>query len=604
MAPLTKGDRNAAALGLTAKQTVWTVRTRLERLRGQLDLDRQSFMADWKELADYILPRKARFNAYDTNKGGRRNQKIIDSTGVFAARTLASGMMSGVTSPARPWFRLKVSDYQLNEQADVRAWLDEVADRMRSVLGRSNLYKILPTCYGDLGVFGTHAMMCCEDDEKVVRFYAFPIGSYYLANDDKGQVRVFVREFRMTVRQLVERFGVRSASNEIDWSNFTALVKTLWTTNMRESWVDVVHVIEPNDDWHPGKLASKHKRFRSIYYERGVNGRGGNLQAADMGDAFLEDKGFDEFPVFAPRWEVTGEDVYATTCPGLVALGDIKELQHTRKKGSKALDKMVDPPLVGPTSLLRTKTSLLPGDVTLTDETQTAQLRPIHEVTARLDFISQHVQDLRQLIMKAMFADLFLMLDYSDEQGGSRQPVTATEIQERHEEKLLALGPMLENLNQELLDPLIERVYNIMQRGGMLPPPPDALSGQPFDVEYTSVMAQAQKLIGLGGMERLAGYVGNLAAASQNPTVWDKVNVDQSIDEYAEAAGVPSRLIVPDEQVAAVRKARADAANQQQQANLALQASGAAKNLSQTDTGGKNALTDILGGGSGGATSQ
>ena len=593
---LTKGQRNAPSM--TGKGAIWSARQRFERMRGLLDLDRQTFMADWRDLGDFILPRKMRQNVYDTNRGGRRNSNIIDSTGTFAARTLASGMMSGVTSPARPWFRLTVSDYELAERADVRAWLDEVTDRMRHVLSKSNLYKVLPICYGDLGVFGTHAMMCVEDEERTIRFYAFPVGSYYLANDGKGQVRVFLREFRLTVRQLVDRFGQRNAAGEVDWSNFSTPIKSLWDNHTRDAWVDVVHVIEPNDQWNPKKLESKFKRFRSVYYERGVN-KAQDLQSGDVGESFLEDKGFDEFPVFAPRWEVTGEDVYATTCPGMVCLGDIKQLQHGEKKAAKALDKMVDPPLVGPPGLMKSKTSLLPGDLTLTDESNDKKLRPIHEINIRLDLLENKQQIIRARIQRGFFADLFLMLDYQDAQNGASQK-TATEIQERHEEKLLALGPMLENLTQELLDPMVTRVYNIMQRAGQLPPPPQELQGQSFEVEYTSIMAQAQKLVGLGGIERAVSFIGNVAAAKQDPTVWDKFDTDQAIDEYGESAGLPSRLIVPDEKVAAIRKARQDAVNQQQQAALANQASSAALNLSKTDTGSKNALTDLLGNSAGG----
>lgn len=589
---LSKGERNAASL--TAKQQVWQTRTRFERMRGLLDLDRQSFLSHWRDLSDFIQPRRGRFTTTDTNRGDRRSKKIIDSTGTFAARTLASGMMSGVTSPARPWFRLTVPDYALNEQSDVRQWLDEVADRMRKVLGRSNLYKVLPTCYGDLGVFGTHAMMCIEDDEKVVRFYAFPIGSYYLANDAKGQVRVFVREFRMTVRQCVERFGTRLPSNEIDWSNFSVSLRARWEANDRDQWVDVIHIIEPNDQWNPKKLHAKYKRFRSVYYERGVS-KSSEMQASDVGDAFLEDKGFDEFPVFAPRWEVTGEDAYGTNCPGMLTLGDIMQLQHGEKKGMKALDKMIDPPLVGPMALTNAKVSLLPGDITYLSETSDAKLRAIHEVDLRVDYLENKQQQIRNRITRGMFADLFLMLDSLDDAGPTGQK-TATEIQERHEEKLLALGPMLENLNQELLDPLIDRVFNIMLRGGLFPPPPEALHGSVFDVEYTSIMAQAQKAVGLGSLERVSAFAGNLATASQNPAVWDKLNTDEMIDEYADSAGIPSRLIVADDKVQAIRASRAQQAASQQAVALAGQASMAARNLAQSDTSQKNALTDLLGG--------
>jgi hypothetical protein len=79
-------------LQLTRKQ-------KYEKLLSQLKNDITSFISHWKDLNDYILPRRGRFQLTDRNRGDRRTKNIIDSTATFAARTLSSGMMSGITSP-------------------------------------------------------------------------------------------------------------------------------------------------------------------------------------------------------------------------------------------------------------------------------------------------------------------------------------------------------------------------------------------------------------------------------------------------------------------------------------------------------------------------
>lgn len=569
--------------------TLPTKRRRVELMFAELDQIRQSFVAHWRELTDFIKPRRGRFDKSDVNRGDKRTKSIIDSTASFAARTLASGMHSGITSPARPWFRLTTSDYAIGELSDVRAYLDEVGDRMRKVLLRSNWYNVLPICYGDLGTFGTHAMLMAEDDEEVVRFYPFPIGSYCLGNNARGQARYFAREFQMTVGQIVERFAQRDETGAIIWTNISPTVRDNFERGQLQAQIYVVHAVTPNPEHNPRKLESKHKRFYACYYERGQ----ANTETAL--DVFLEEKGFDEYPILAPRWEVTGEDVFATDCPGMMALGDIKQLQHGEKKGAKGLDKSIDPPMVGPVALSKSKASLLPGDVTYVQENQHSTFRPAHEVTIRLDLLEMKQAQVRTRIEKAYFTDLFLMLAYMDQQRGGKSPVTATEIAERHDEKLLALGPVLEQLNQDLLSLCIVRLYNIMQRRGMLPDPPESLQGQDYDIEYTSIMAQAQKLVGLGAIERFAGFIGNLAVT--DPSAWDKVDRDQMIDEYADATGVAGRLVLPDEKVAAIRDARAKAAQAQHEAELVAQGASAARDLSQSDTTQKNALTDILGAG-------
>ena len=83
---------------------------------GQLKAERASWLAHWKEISDYLLPRSGRFFIQDRDKGWRRHNNIYDSTGTRSLRVLAAGMMSGMTSPARPWFRLTTANPELDDQ--------------------------------------------------------------------------------------------------------------------------------------------------------------------------------------------------------------------------------------------------------------------------------------------------------------------------------------------------------------------------------------------------------------------------------------------------------------------------------------------------------
>lgn len=568
-------------------------RQRYEILRGELELERASFEPHWRELSEYFSPRRVRFTTTDTNKGDKRSQKIIDTTPIYAARTLRAGMMSGITSPARPWFRLTTPDPELSEYGPVKQWLDDVRTRMSSRFGRSNLYQALPTLYNDMGVFATGAMMVEEDDETTIRCTPFPIGEYYLANDARLQVRTFMRKFRLTVRQVVQQFGRRDFDGRIrDWSNLSARVKSLWDANQRGAWVDIVHVIEENLEYDPRRLNSKYKRYADCYYEIGGSASrpGTGVDGGEL-TTILRERGYDEFPVLAGRWELTAGDVYGTDCPGMTALGDNKQLQFGEKQAGQILDKINRPPMVAPTQARAIKLTQLPGDVSYMDEQGDKKFRPAYDVSGfRFDYLEQKQDSVRSRVDRAFYVDLFLLMSQSD-----RRDITATEIIERKEEKLLALGPMLEQVNQDVLDPLIDRTFAIMLRRGEIPPAPKELEGEELRVDYVSIMAQAQKALGRSGLQGFMSFVGNVATLKQDPAVFDKVDTDQAIDEAGEAFGVPTRIIVGDEQVAAMRQARAQAVEQQRQAALAEQAAGAAKNLSETDTGGKNALTDLLG---------
>jgi hypothetical protein len=568
-----------------------TKREYYECLRSQLENERASFLPHWRDLGEFILPRRPRFFTADVNKGDRRTNKIYDSTGTLAVRTLRSGMMSGATSPARPWFRVTTFDPDLAEYNPMKQWLYSVSQRMSSVFIQSNVYNSLPIVYGDMGTFGTAALFFEEDDEFVIRTYVFPVGSYMIATNERLQVNVFFREFRMTVRQIINKFGRVKVSNEIDWTNISSSVKHMYYQGSLEAWIDICHVIVPNEDYNPERqLYSKDKKFSSCYYEKGSM-MGSSSSANYMNtepDKYLSEKGYDYFPVLCPRWEITGEDTYGTSCPGMDALPDIKSLQTMQKRKLAAIEKMVNPPMVGPTALRNLRPTILPGDMTFIDEREgTKGFRPAHEVNPRIQELLLDIQDHHQRISRAFFEDLFLMLAQSD-----RRDITAREIDERHEEKLLALGPVLEQLNQDLLDPMTDITFDLMFKRRMFEKPPPEAHGLKLKVEYISIMAQAQKVAGVAGIDRFIRTIG--AVAQFKPRILDKVDEDQLVDVYGDFTSVPPNIILSDDKVAEVREKQAKASQQTQNPERLQQGTAAVKQLSEVNLESDNPVTRIL----------
>jgi len=159
------------------------------------------------------------------------------------------------------------------------------------------------------------------------------------------------------------------------------------------------------------------------------------------------------------------------------------------------------------------------------------------------------------------------------------QPRTTFEIAERKEEKLLALGPVLENIYGGQLDPIIERVYAILGRRHLLPAAPEEIQGGELDVEYVSMLAQAQKAVSTGAIERVAGFVGSFAASM--PQALDKFNVDSAINKYVDLLGAPASILVGDDEVQEIRQARAEQMAQQQQMAQMAQAVPAIKQTAE-----------------------
>lgn len=570
-------------------------RKRFELVRAQLESERSPYLDMWRDVADHVLPWRPKFALSDTNSGPRRSTKILDGTATFSARTISSGMMGGITNPARPWKRLGTPDPDLNEFGSVKNWLHTVNQRMDWVFQRSNLYNTLPIIYLDTPTFATGAILVEKDADDVVYTKAFPIGSYSIACDRKGRVNTFYREFRMTIRQIVETFGILNPeSNRIDWSNLSTQVRNLWDNGMYESWIDVRHIIMPNPDWNPKRAHSKFKRFLSCYYEAGTSGTASSYLSDLDEDKYLREAGYDYFPVLATRWSVSGEDPYGTGCPGFDSLGDIRQLQNGELRIAEVIDKQLRPPMTGPSALLTRPMSVIPGSFTADDSRDgRAGYRAAFQVDSRLDHMEHKQEQVRRRIQRFYFEDLFLMLTYSD-----RNNVTATEIEKRHEEKLLVLGPVLSQLNQDLLNPLIDIVFGFMLEMDLIPEAPEELSGMDLNVEYISIMAQAQKLVGVSGLERFAAHTLSLAAV--NPQVLHKWDMFQHLDEYADSVGVSPRVTRTDEQVEEILAQEAQARAQEAQAMQMREMAGTAKDLSGAEVSDTNALGALLNSASGG----
>ncbi|MBX5020415.1 portal protein [Rhizobium lentis] len=519
-------------------------RRRLEELK-QI---RQPWEAEWQALADYIEPTRLRLTS--KAEGPRSRKKIVDGTGTHAYDTLKSGMHSGLTSPARPWFRLATFDADLKKVDAVKVYLAAVQEKMREAFAASNIYRAFHIGYGDLGQFGQSCAILVEDKDTVIRAQQLVHGRFWLARDHKGRATTLYRVFRWSVQRIVERFG---------YAKVPTVVRTLYDTAKYGQCFDIYHAIEPRHDRDIGKIDKRNKPFLSNYW------------MDEASNELLEESGFDSNPIIAPSWELSDDDHYALS-PGQKALGDIKMLQLEQTRKLEALDKMVRPPMTGPTSMKNNPASLLPGTITYVDDPNRMGYRPAFEVRVSLADLREDIKEVQDRVKTFFFADLFFAITNME----GVQPRNQLELTKRDEEKLLQLGPVLENVFGDQLGPTIDRTFDILSARGELPPPPQELRGQELKVEYISALAQAQQAVSTGAIERGVSFIGQLAGA--DPQALDKLDRDEAIDLYMDAIGAPPSLIAADDKVKAIRDARAQ---QQQQAQSAEMAATMAPALNQ-----------------------
>lgn len=558
----------------------------LDRRYEELRSRRSAWDSAWKELALHFLPTRCR----DASKGDAAapllNNTPVDSTGILAMRTLAAGMQGGMTSPARPWFALKMSDDAAEQTPGARMWLDEVLRRMRDIFHRSNFYNAIHTVYGELGTFGTAFLFEFADMKHGFRFVPLTAGEYVLDVDERGRVDTVIRAMRMTARQMVREFGAENVPETVR----KALDRPSRSTERRT----VMHAVYPRNDRHPRALDGRNKPWASVYWCGGVDSGGGGAPH------LLREGGFDGFPGFGPRWDATAEDVYGRS-PAMDVLPDCRMLQQMARTTLKAIHKSVDPPMSVAAGLRSVGLDLTAGGLNFVDGMPGQAPRaatPLLQVRPDIQAARVAIQDVQNQIRTGLYNDLFRML-----LGSDRRQVTATEVDAREQEKMVLIGPVLERLHDELFIPLIDRTFNLMAGLNMLPPAPPELSGSGVRVEFVSLLAQAQKIVSTGAVSQFVDFVGRTAQAW--PEALDAVDIDKVASRYGEYLGVESSIIRSVEEREQLRReraqARARAAQQEQAAQTVRDMRGAAdtaRTLSQTpvDPNGVSALEAVIGG--------
>ena len=542
---MAKSEHSQAESAREKLQSPELIRHLRRRLMSLETERKRGWETHWRDLARNFMPRRARFldAGEPTNDGDVRNH-LQDDIGILAVRTLASGMQSGLTSPARPWFSLTLQDEDLTHNEAVKQWLHDCYERMVNVFARSNFYDQIHMLYRELAVFGTAVMMVEADPESAIRCRTLTAGEYCLDVNASSRVDTLYRRIRMTPRQIAEAWPVTCPDR----------IKRMAELDNND-WLTLLHAIEPNPDYKPGRVSKQERPWRSVY------------MVLEGGTEVLENSGYYEFPALCPRWDTTASDIYGSS-PAMDALGDCRMLQKVAEDGRIALEKEVNPPLLIAESSGIDSVDVSAGAMNFTSSLAQGQpsVTSLYQVRANLPALEATKEQLKRQIREMFFNDLFLMITET------HKNMTATEVAERNSEKMLLLGPVLDRLRSELFQPLIERCYGVESREGILPPPPvqqvPELQGKEIKIEFISILAMAQKQAGIAAINQTVGFIGNLAQLTQNPDVLDKLNVDEAVDEIAEMQGVPPKLIRSDEEVAALRQARAQQMQQMQQMQM------------------------------------
>lgn len=518
-----------------------TRREHVEQRSKSLVANRRDEEADWHAIADYSgygeVP-----GLMNTSDGKRRPKmrQLMDSHPILAFRTIESGMYSGLSSPNRPWLRFKFADEGLNKFQAARVWIDQLERLVYRMFDASNFYQVARQNYGEMARFGPAAGIMTEHWREIAPCLALPVGTFWFGIDDAFGVDTLLRDVPMTVEQVVSKW-VGRPGGQMDWSAVDSKVKEQWDNSNYGHIVQVRQLIEPG----PGG------RWESTYWD----------QNDQRKETVLEAKAYSEQPFWGPRWDVRGYAAYGRGV-GHHAMADMRELHMQAKRKRELTDLLVKPPTAGMAKDL----DMRPGAHTYVAEmTQGLVAQPVYQVNpTALGAVREDIAEIKHAIDRLTFADLFMAITNMP----GVQPRNVEEIIKRDEEKLTQLGPVVEQVNDDMLPVAVDRMIGIATRGGLMPEPPEELQRQELKVEFVSVLAQAQKMLGLSTTERVVGFVGSLGSVF-GPQVLDKIDPDAIIEDYADRANLPAEAI---RDRAAVERIRGERAQQQQVEQAAMMA--------------------------------
>jgi hypothetical protein len=537
--------------------------------------NRYSWWTHARELADFILPRRYKWliTQNQQNRGSPINQHILDSTGTLSARNLAAGIFSGVCPPTRPWIRYKWGKIDSTQSGPIPIWLKQCEDLTYAVLAASGFYTAMAVFLFDLVVFGTAALLIYEDFDNVISCINPCFGEYYVDIDGKYRPVIFYREFTYTISQCVDEFG---------WENCSSMIQNAYDNASgayltRE--VIIAHAIEPNTEPEKYGIPANFK-YRETFWEWGGTT---TPQGGTISKGFLRKRGFTERAAIVGRWDLVANDPYGRS-PGMDALPDIKQLQQETRRKAQGIDKGINPPLVADAQLKNQPASLLPGGITFLQGLMTTGndgMKPTYgswkpdivAITADIALVQARIKD-------TFFNNLFQVAS----QFETRSNITAVEWDMRKSESLVMLGPVLDRLRFEVLSPIIDRVWGIMNRANIIPTPPGEVAGQNVDVEFVSILQTSQQAAMAGSIERMLQMASTMAGI--DPAVTDNIDFDMAFDIYAKMLATDPRIIRAPAQLTAIRKQRAQQQAQQQQLQSAETLAKAGANASNIDVGG------------------
>ncbi len=510
-----------------------------ELLREFADVEgkRGIWAGHWEEVARKVLPYYSTsfYSQQNMVAGTKRSQEQYDITANAALWKFAAAMESMLTPANGKWHRMRPTDPSLRKNKNVMGWFDTVNDAMfhYRYSPHSGFQANMHDGYVSIGAFGTSCIFTDQFKDPTqpgvrgLRYRQVHLGELFFAANHQGQVDKVYRRFKMTLRQIAQKWG-----KEMLPDGLAGRLK-----EKPEEEVIVVHAVRPNHDFEQGRLDKKGKRFTSHYILKDQK-------------HLLEEGGYRSMPYSVARYLTAPGELYGRS-PAMNVLPSVNVLNEEKKVILKQGHRTVDPVLLAHDDGILDGFSLKPGAINAGGVN--ADGRPLVHVlpTGNIAIGKELMDDERMAINDAFLVTLFQILVETPQ-------MTATEVLERAREKGALLSPTMGRFQAEGLGPLIEREFDLLLYQGLIPPPPPELmeAGGDYKVEYDAPLNRAMRAEEASGIMRTAQWAAEIVAQTQDPSAMDWFEWDTIIPELADINGAPFRFIRDPQVVAQIRQGR------------------------------------------------
>ena len=512
---------------------------RIDARWGQMDTAAINWKLHWQRCYEYIVPRKEDVVVVRM-PGDDRESDIYDTTAVAVNEELGAALHSMLTNPETRFFELLFGDAKLDNDPTVKAWCQDVADKMYGVLNASNFQTEIFEFYNDLTAVGTGHLYIEESEKFIVQFSARALKEIRIDEDATGLVDTVYRVFKLRPFQIMQLFpDVAALPNDIQMAADKNSVDQ----------IQILHAVEPashvREPIQAKKLKYKKHSISSTY----------TLKDKEF---ILSQGSYVEMPYCNARWSKTTGETYGRG-PGFQALPDIRMVNAMMLTIIQGAQKTVDPPLQVEDDAVIGQVRLTPAGLTVV-RPGSQPIRPLIQGVPQIEFGQKCLEDVRQRIRNLFHVDKLKLPQESPQR-------TAEEVRQIVEEQMRLMGPVLGRQHFELLRPLVDRLFGIMARKGLIPVAPAAIQGRDIKVRYTSLIARAQRMQEIQGINRAITTLQPLVQVV--PTVMDTIKTDDVVREVWDVLGLPAKLLLTKQELDKKRdtqaKARAQMAQQQQQ---------------------------------------